>query len=110
MKSNTHQYYMYGIIVSLEWYNNWKQEKGNTIEAVINEGKTTVDDISCVFSGRDGKFLIIGKILEVFDDDKPIIVKELNEYNKLEIQSSVNKNFGLNGDFNHYFVKSYNNL
>lgn len=107
------EYHIYGIIVSLEWYEKWKLVSGKYIVEVIKEieeGNVTVDDISCVFYGHDGKFLIIGKILQTFNDEEPIIIDELNVDSKSLIESSVKKNFGLNGEFNQYFVKTYNIL
>lgn len=100
------QYYMYGIITTKSWYDGWKLEIGRDVDTVINEGETTVDDISCVFYSRDGKFLIIGKIIETFDGDKPIEINELNDDEKHAIETSVLNNFNLKGEFHHYFVKS----
>lgn len=99
---------MYGIIASHYWYEAWKNEIGRDVETVVNEGETSVDDISCVFYSRDGKFLILGKIIESFDGNKPIIVNELSEEEKLSIEASVLKNFNIDGEFHHYFVKKFN--
>ena len=46
------QYFMYGLLVS---YNKYKEKFG--------ELKSN-DDIHGIFRGRDGEFLIIGKVLE----------------------------------------------
>ena len=43
------QYFMYGILVPYDKFKDWNLDAND-------------DDISCIFNGRDGKFLIIGKI------------------------------------------------
>ena len=43
------QYFMYGTIVS---YNKYKDSIKNSVD----------DDIQGIFSGRDGKFIILGKV------------------------------------------------
>ena len=88
------QYFMYGILVPYDKFKDWNLDAND-------------DDISCIFNGRDGKFLIIGKILEKTNDDNPIIIPELEDIEKYIIEKSVQEQFGLEGDFHYYFVKNY---
>ena len=87
------EYFMYGILVPYDKFKNWNLD--------------AIDDISCIFNGRDGKFLIIGKILEKTNDDNPIIIPELEEVDKIIIQNSVKEQFGLEGESHYYFVTQY---
>lgn len=110
------QYYMYGIIVSYDWYENWKKTKGISIDEFILKLKTdtitpiTVDDISTVFYGRNGKSIIIGKIIENFENVESLVINELSTDKQEEIKASVYENYGLSGEFNHYFIKSFYSL
>ena len=108
--SKKEQYFMYGILVPQAWYKRWEKESGREFELVLaamamDEDK--VDDISCFFGTRDGKFLIIGKKFEPINDGNPIQVDELSDMQKFEIEYSVKLNFDLVGDFHYYFMKNY---
>jgi hypothetical protein len=86
------QYFMYGLLVLYKKYiEKFGELKSN-------------DDIHGIFRGRDGEFLIIGKVLEKINDDIPIIVPKLEEVDKLIIEASVEKEFGFKGEFHYYFV------
>lgn len=97
MKTKSIQYFMYGISVPYNAYKDWNLDDNN--------------DISCVFDTRDGKYMIIGKVLESTNDDKPLlgnkeplIVPKLEEVDELIIQNSVGKQFGVAGKFHYYFI------
>lgn len=89
------QYFMYGLLVP---YNKYKEKFG--------ELKSN-DDIHGIFHGRDGEFLIIGKVLEKINNDIPIVVPKLEEVDKLIIETSMEKEFGFKGEFYYYFVTKY---
>ena len=97
MKTIDYQYFIYGTLVSSEWYKNWKENE---------DEKFFDDDISVSFSGRDGKHLIIGRILNETNNEYPIVVPELDEVDRLIIMNSVKKNYGLEGEFHYYFIKN----
>ena len=104
------QYFMYGILVQQSWYKEWEKQSGREFElvlAALDSSDDNVDDISCYFDTRDGKFLIIGKRFEPINDGNPIEVPELNRLEKNNIESSVAGNFNLTGDFHYYFIKNY---
>lgn len=106
--SKLKQYFMYGILVQQSWYKEWEQKTGMHFESVLAAmDGGDVDDISCYFDTRDGKFLIIGKRFEPINDGNPIIVPELSDMEKYSIELSVHMNFGLIGDYHYYFVKNY---
>jgi hypothetical protein len=105
------QYYMYGIIVSYDWYEKWKNGNSNTIiskekNLEFDENEIMVDNVSCVFYGRENKLIIIGKIIKKFETEA-ILVKELNSITETKIRKSVKNNFDLDGDFNYYFIKTF---
>jgi len=104
----TKKYFMYGVIVSYKEYE----------ERVVNPMKYSnlrifIDDneeIRGIFTGRDGGFIIIGKILEsMVDDDssEPLIVPELESIDRLIIEKSIKDRYGFTGDFHYYFIAKY---
>jgi len=103
------QYFMYGILVQQSWYKNWQTQTGRSLEGFLADVDNTeaVEDLSCYFDTRDGKFLIIGKRFETINEGSPIEVPELNRIEKNDIESLVNGNFNLTGDFHYYFIKNY---
>ena len=93
MKRQRNQYSMYGISVSYDTYKDWN----------LNSN----DDISCVFDTRDGKYMIIGKVLESTNVNNPLlplIEPKLEKIDELIIQNSVEEQFGVSGKFHYYFV------
>lgn len=109
MDINKINYIMYGISIPYSWHKEWELKTGkdfhNTFDEYLNNNNK--DGIFCCFDGRDGKHLIIGKILNKLDDYNntyPIEVQELNNIEKKIIESNVNKFFGLDGNFCYYFV------
>jgi hypothetical protein len=108
--SKMKQYFMYGILVQQSWYKEWEKQSGREFElvlAALDSSDDNVDDISCYFDTRDGKFLIIGKKFDPINDGSPIQVDELSDMQKWEIEYSVKLNFDLVGDFHYYFIKNY---
>lgn len=94
------QYFMYGILVPYEAYKDWNLD---------GDG-----DISCVFDTRDGKHMIIGRVLESTNDNnpllgskEPLIVPKLEKVDELIIQNSVGEQFGVAGKFHYYFITHY---
>ena len=94
------QYFMYGISVPYDAYKDWN----------LNGDE---DNISCLFDGRDGKYLIIGRILEHTTNDdavpllgykEPLVVPELGNTDEMIIRNSVGKQFGVGGEFHYYFI------
>lgn len=114
---------MYGILMSYNWHKEWEIKTGkkfyNTYEEFMSDSPYDTiikhkDGIFCLFDGRDGEYIIIGKVLQKTDDDdpflgsdKPLKVPELEENEKITIKNSVLKHFGLKGKFNFYFITHY---
>jgi hypothetical protein len=105
------QYFMYGISVPYNWYKEWETKTGRSFPVGV------YGNIFCLFNGRDGRYIIIGKVLERTDIEdnnpsymgfkEPLIVPELEEVDKIIIQNSVKEQFGLEGEFHYYFVTQY---
>ncbi len=90
--SSTNQYFIYGTVVSLKKFNS------------IGE---LDEDVHGIFSGRIGKFLILGKVLEsdsCFGQDKPFKVPILDEIDELIIRQQIRDRFNVDGVFNYYFI------
>jgi len=92
---------MYGILLSYKTY--LEINTMTTIEDVLKED----DGIQGIFTGNNGDFMIIGKILETVDseDNKPLIIPELCETNMEVIRNLVKKKYNIDGEFNYYFIK-----
>ena len=95
------QYFMYGILVSYSTYLELNENK--TVEDVLKGD----DGIQRIFTGRDGDFMIIGKVLGTVEDydGEPYVVPEINVNEQGEIEGSVYAQFGVEGDFHYYFIK-----
>ena len=120
MSIQTNQYFMYGIAVPYEWHREWEDKTGKdfheTFEEFMSDSAFSAeikhkDGIFCLFDGRDGRYIIIGNVLNKTDnqnpflgDDKPLKVPEIGEYERAMIEVNVERYFGLKGDFHYYFV------
>ena len=99
-KNRMKQYFMYGVLVSYDTYLNTKTIK--TVDDLLNGN----DDIHGIFTGRDGNFMLIGKVLKAVDDIKePHIVPEIDELEMLSIEKLVNEKYGFHGDFHYFFIQ-----
>ena len=108
MEERLNQYFMYGISIPYKQYKEWEVGTGRKFP-VGNYG-----DIFCLFDGRDGKYLIIGRVLEKTNESnpylgekEPFIVPELDEVEKVIIRNSVKQQFDLEGEFHYFFVTNY---
>lgn len=123
MSTQINQYFMYGILVPYDWYKEWEKKSGKDFHDTFNEfmndnAYDTIikhkDGIFCLFNGRDGRYIIIGKVLEKTEDDdpflgngNPLVVPEIEIADKAEIENAVYRYFELEGDFHYYFVTHY---
>lgn len=99
MNAKINQYFMYGIVVP---YRKYKER--------IEEFNPD-DDVQGIFSGRDGKFIILGKVLSCTDEEYPLIGDELpyevpvlDKIDEIIIQSLVKDKYGVEGIFHYYFI------
>lgn len=96
---------MYGISVPYNRYKEWEAGTGRKFPVGI------YGNIFCLFDGRDGKYIIIGRVLESNFYDKPylgiqepLVVPELDEVDKIIIRNSVKEQFDIEGEFHYYFI------
>ena len=103
------EYFVYGILVPYNWYLEWETKTGRGFYHTFADfiGFNSEYDIACLFDNRDGKFIIIGKILEKVNDNNPIIIPILADVDMFLIRNSIKSFFGLEGEFHYYFVKKY---
>lgn len=113
----TNQYFIYGINLPYEWYVNWEKNhtcsfediyKNFITENIYVDDYSTNENLNCLFNGRDGEFLIIGRILEKVNDDKPIEIPMLNDFEIQYIKELVKKHFNVDGEFHYYYVVKFN--
>ena len=94
------QFFMYGILMSYKTYLDL--ETGHTIEDVLKGD----DGIQGIFTGRNGDFIIIGKVLgTVEDNNEPHKIPEIDVNEQGEIEGDVYAQFGLEGEYHYYFIK-----
>lgn len=92
---------MYGTLISYQKYLDIK-----TILSIDDVLKGD-DKIQGIFTGRNGDFMIIGKVLETIEDnDEPLIVPELDETQEIFVKSMVNKRYKIHGEFHYYFIRN----
>jgi len=96
---NTDKFFMYGHLIT---FNDWLNKKGSY--SIADSLNFDEDDIRGIFTGKDGKFIILGKVLDCVNDDAPYVVPELDEVDKHIIRIGVKDKFDFEGEFNYYFV------
>lgn len=91
---------MYGILVSYDTY--LEINTNQTVEDVLKGD----DGIQGIFTGRNGDFMIIGKVLGMVEESKALyVVPEIDVNEQGEIEASVYSQFGLEGEFHYYFIR-----
>lgn len=72
------------------------------------------DGIFCLYDGMNGKYIIIGRVLQKGSDDEPFIANgdpisftEPTELEKEFISNSIERNFSIKGDLKHWLVTKY---
>jgi hypothetical protein len=92
---------MYGMLVSYNTYLETRTK--NTIADVLNDND---DDIQGIFTGRNGDFMIVGKVLNMvnYENKEPLIVPELEVVDELIIRNTVIERYGFNGEFHYYLI------
>jgi len=100
--SKENQYFMYGILVPFQHYLDL--DTGNSVEDVLKPD----NGVQGIFTGRNGEFMIVGKVLPVKDDGNPQVIPELDEFEMIGVKTTVNRKYGLYGDFHYYFIANNN--
>jgi len=95
------EYFMYGILIPESQFKAWEDGTGRKFPIGI------YGNLYCKFDSRGRKFVIVGKKIKKIDNNNPIVVPELSEFEKYEIRLSVLENFGFEGDFHYFFIKNY---
>lgn len=104
---------MYGISQPLKWVREWEKETGRNFDDIFNEfmnDKThdriirRKDGVVCQFKSKNGKQLIIGKIVKDVNREGVIEFKEIAMADMGEIEDAVYRHFGLEGTFHYYLV------
>lgn len=123
MSTKQNQYFMYGILMSYDWSKAWEKKTGKnfheTFDEFMNDDSYSElvrhkDGIFCLFDGRDGEYIIIGRVLNktscdepFLGDEAPLKIPDLNEYERTIIEQTVHRHFKLKGSFGFYFVTHY---
>lgn len=123
MSVQTNQYLIYGICKSGEWIKEWENETGknfyDTFESFMDDSAfdkkiNHKDGIFCLFDAMNGKYIIIGRVLDKGSDDYPFIADgtpmsftDPSEMEKEFISNSIERNFGIKGEMKHWIVTNY---
>ena len=67
------------------------------------------EDFQGIFTGRNGDFIIVGKVLKTIDENngEPLIVPELANIDEIIIENTIGEKYGFKGMFHYYFIKKY---
>lgn len=122
MSTQVNQFLMWGIRKPYSWHKQWEKETGKdfseTFESFQDDSafESTVnhkDGIFCLFDGRDGRYIIIGRVLaktrdgSLLGENEPIMLHPPTKLEKEFIRNAVVKNFGIDGDFRLWFITHY---
>ena len=111
MNIKASKYFMYGTIVSYKEYEERVENpmKYSNMRIFLDED----EEIHGIFTGRDGNFIILGKVLESMYDDReddtnePRIIPELEPVDMHIIKKMIEDMYGITGDFHYYFITKY---
>ena len=111
MDRKASKYFMYGIIISYKEYEERvvNPMKYSNMRIFLDED----EDIHGIFTGRDGNFIILGKVLESMydnngdDSNEPLIIPELEPVDMHIIEKMIENRYGITGDFHYYFITKY---
>lgn len=124
MSTQTNQYLMWGILLPYKWHEQWEKENKkpdgfyDTFEDFMDDSAFEIkvkhkDGIFCLFDGRDGRFIIIGRVLakakdgDMIGDSRPFAIPDIGPDREAIVQSVI-RNFGpVKGEFQYYFVTVY---
>jgi len=123
MSVQTNQYLMYGVAYPYQFVKDWEQKNEkdfyDTFERFMDDNafnkKTNhVDGIFCLFDGMNGKYIVIGRVLDKGSDDEPFIAdngaplafSNMSELENEFIENSIERNFGISvkGELKHYII------
>lgn len=122
MSTQINQFLMYGISLPYGWHKEWEKKNGTdfyeTFESFMDDStfESKVkhkDGIFCLFDGRDGRFIVIGRVIEKAKDgdfigeEKPITFPEFTDLEKELLAESIKRNFGVEGKLEYIFVTQY---
>jgi len=122
MSTQINQLLLWAIHLPYKWHEQW--EKDHDGKDFYDEFVSYMDDsafestvkhkdgIFCVFDGRYGRFIFIGRVLQKAKDgdmlgDEPIDFPPLSELEKELIANSAERVFGVTGEFKHWLVTLY---
>jgi hypothetical protein len=124
MSVQTNQYLFYGVMKPFEYVKQWEKDNNkdfyDTFEGFMDDSafKKTVthnDGIFCLFDGMNGKYIIIGRVLEKGSDDEPFIANgkpmsfdTFPEVEHFAIFESIEKNFGISDEpLKYWLITNY---
>lgn len=122
MSTQTNQYLIYGVRKPFEWSEEWEAREGrdfyDTFESFMEDSAfskevTHKDGIFCIFDGRDGRFILIGRVIcksqdgGLLAEDGPLSLPDFTSLEVELLKDSIERNFGIREPLNFYFVTLY---
>jgi len=95
------EYFMYGVSIPYERYTQLLDNPNEDLEDYDGDEENTYT----FFYSRDGKYVIIGRVLEILNDELPYELPELMEIDKIMIMRSIYERFGIDDEFHYFFIK-----
>ena len=104
-------YFVYGVVVPFDFYKVWEEATGEDFFLVFSSfinNKENRDNIFSVFKGRDGKFMIMGKIIGAVNENECVRIPKLSETEKQLVKDAINDQFSgkLTVEYHYYYVKN----
>lgn len=126
MSTQINQFLVWGLKMPYQWHKDWERENQKINpedfytrfqsfmdDSAFTETVNHKDGIFCLFDGRDGRFIIIGRVIqkskdgEFLADHEPLSPPEFTELEKELLRNSVHRNFGIAGEFKFWFVTQF---
>jgi hypothetical protein len=126
MSTQTNQYLMWGVSLPYEWHEEWEKQHGkpggfyDQFEDFMDDSafESTVkhkDGIFCAFDGRDGRFILIGRVIakakdgDLLGEGAPLSVPPLTPLEQELIKNSVERHFGIpaTADYRHWLFTQF---
>lgn len=126
MSTQINQYLMYGIALPYTFAEEWEKAQpkednkhpdfythfeGFIQDSAFNDKIVHKEGIFCLFDGRDGRCIIIGRVIArtsdhgfLADEGPPLTMKAPTPLEQELLAASIERNFGVTGEMQFHFV------
>lgn len=120
MSTQVNQFLMWAIHLPYEWHEQWEGEHDDKDfyesfasymdDSAFESEVKHRDGIFCLFDGRDGRFIFLGRVIQkakhgdLLGEGAPLDFPPLTDLEQELIANSVERVFGVKGEFKHWLV------